>query len=409
MSPRPAVLMATLLVAMAGPAAFKLQAAEAIETPSADDGFIEVGPFYFRPRLTFKDLGYDSNVFLTRDNEDGDFTATLGPSLEAATLFGHRGRLDLSQEVDLVGFLNTPSQNHVNSRSQAAWQIGFSDFTYRGRAGYANEKLRPSEEIDERERQRNEFLSGELSWSRSSRATLALLAGRNRYRFSGNPLLFGNNLSDLDRDETSTGLKARVRILPKTDAVMELRHTSIDHTRPELGRDAVMRRLIPGLVFDDSALIQGEIHLGVLRFDPDRAGRRSYSGPVGRAVLSTRLGRRLRLQPSYQRDLVFSIFANNLFYRTETFGLSAFTSLSSRFRLETGGSRSALHYPDLVSFPAFTGLRRDRITRYWLGWSYALDSRPRYGFRVEWRDRNSNFDLEDDTQVRVIGRASYSF
>ena len=44
-----------------------------------------------------------------------------------------------------------------------------------------------------------------------------------------------------------------------------------------------------------------------------------------------------------------------------------------------------------------------------MGWSWLAAGLPRYGLRVEWRDRDSNFDPEDDTRIRIVGEASYAF
>jgi hypothetical protein len=204
-------------------------------------------------------------------------------------------------------------------------------------------------------------------------------------------------------------VEARTRLRPKTDAVVEISRTAISHRQELLGRDVTSQRLLAGVNFDATALLQGEIRYGLLSFMPADPSRSGYRGPVGRAALHYRLLRRLRLGADYERDLEFSVFGENLFYRRERIGLSASTALSRRFQVEAGGSRSLLRYPVAVSFAGFSGRRQDAIQQTWVGWSYAPPGRPRYGVRVLRWERDSNFDVEDDTQYRIIGEATYAF
>ncbi len=408
MPPRAAALLAAAAMAAAASLATAADG-ERPSPPAGAEGYLDAGPFHLRPGLALKDLGYDSNVFLTRDDRVGDYTATLAPSLEAVLLLGHRGRLDLKQELDLVGFLETSSQNHADSRSTARWWAFLGDFTYRGGLRHETARLRPSEEIDQRVRYQGGTLESRLSWSRGERTLLAASAEHRRMGYAGDPRFFGNNLSDLDRDETTALLEARLPLRPKTQALVEASRTWIDHRRPGLGRDVVSQRLVAGVLLDASALLQGEVRYGVLSFRPEDPARAGYSGPVGQAALRYRVLRRLRLGAEYARDLEFSVFGDNLYYRRQTVGLSAATALTRRFHLEAGGSRSTLSYPVPVPLPAGDLLREDTIHQAWVGWSYAPPGGPRYGVRVVRWDRDSNLDAEDDAQVRVVGEASYVF
>jgi hypothetical protein len=409
MPARPAAAAAAILLSLAafpGP----VDAAGRPEHPSAEQGFIEVGSFHLLPALALRNVGYDSNIFLSPEGEEiGDYTATLTPSLTAVTLFGHEGRLDIRQAFDFVAFLETSSQNHVNNLTDIDGWGFLGEFTVRGGFDYDSRKLRPNEEIDERVRQKIATLDGELSWSASARSEFGVLLQRQRYDYDADETLFGNSYADLNRDETTLAFQGRSRIRPKTDAVLLLSHTDIAHEEPLLGRDAVMDSFVPGFVFDASAVIQGQVSYGYQTLEPNEPGRTGYSGPVGEAVIGYRIGSRLRLGINYERNIVFSIFDNNLYFKRELFGFEAWQSLSRRFRLEAGASRTLVDYPVPVTSGATSGYRDDRVGRAWIGWSYAQPDKPRYGIRLMFWERDSTFDVYDTSQVLIIGAAQYAF
>ena len=68
------------------------------------EGTFRAGPVRLRPFFLIKNTGYDSNVFLSANEQVSDFTSTLGPGLKLLTLFGDRGALLLTQELDYVWF-----------------------------------------------------------------------------------------------------------------------------------------------------------------------------------------------------------------------------------------------------------------------------------------------------------------
>ncbi|MFQ5669649.1 MAG: outer membrane beta-barrel protein [Acidobacteriota bacterium] len=408
MSSRPVVFRAAVALLGAGVVHLAGAAGEP-EYPSSDAGYIEVGAIHVRPGLELKNVGYDSNVFLSPDQEEGDYTATLSPSVEAVTLFGHRGRLDLSQTIDLVAFLETSSQNHVDSETSSSWDIFFGDFTYSGGLDLLTRKLRPNDELTERIREEDGEFSGQIAWEPSVRTELFFRAEGRTVDFSGDARPFGKSVTDLNRDEVHLSLGGRLPLRPKTDALFQVEREVIRHDREELGRDATAWRVVQGLRFDPQAIIGGELRFGVLHFDPDSQARTGFDGMIGRASLSTRLGRRLVLRGWFNKDLVFSIFGDNLFYLSRSTGLEATTSFTRRFSLLLGGSISENNYAEPVNFSAFQGIRQDRIRSAWVGWSFAPAGAPRFGLQIRRRQRESNFDLANDRQVLVTGNATYTF
>jgi len=384
-------------------------AAELPDPPTSSEGYRKLGPFHLRPALALKDLGYDDNIFLNESDRTSDLTATLVPSLEAVTLFGHRGRLDVKQSLDLVYYLDTSSQNHLNSLTDIQGRVLLNDFLYTGTLTYDTSRIRPSNEIDERVRQKVGTVANGLTWSPDDRNEIGFELKRQTYTYEDAASLYGSFYTDLNRRELTGSLLAATRVRPKTHLTLDLTHTDIRHERAGLDRDAVVNRLLPGLRFDASAFLQGGLRYGFMEFTPDDPSHADYRGPAGDADIGYRPVARLRFTADYKRDVVFSIFGDNLFFLMERFGLQASVPLSHRFRISAGAGRATYDYREAVSFSGFSGLRRDQVDTVWVGWSYAIPGRPRLGFRVVRWDRSSNFELAETSRYRVVGEASYEF
>ncbi|MFQ5718337.1 MAG: outer membrane beta-barrel protein [Acidobacteriota bacterium] len=383
-------------------------AADLPEPPSSEDGYLQIGAFHVRPDVALKNLGYDSNVFFSNDKEVGDYTYTVAPAIDAVMLFGHRGRLDLSESIDIVRFVSTPSQNHLDSDTKIGWQTLFSDFLYEGGVGFNTAKIRPNDEITERTRLQQRHAYGAMTWSRTDNAALTARVDANNLDYSDD-LQAGVRLSDLSRDDVLATVGGRVHILPKTSLALDIGYEEHLFDDATLGRDSTGLRIVPGLIFDDTAFVQGEIHVGLLDLTPDSSQRADYNGLVAAATLSKTVGSRLRFIVKANRDLNVSIFGNNLYYVAQLTDLTMYTSISTRFRLEAGGSFGRNIYPEVATSGGFTGRRRDSLHTTWLGGSYAMSGAPRIGLRVQFRERTSNFVEENFDNIRVVGNATYTF
>ena len=329
-----------------------------LQPPDADSGFTRAGGFWFRPRLLMRNVGYDSNIFLSADEEPvGDWTATLTPALDVLTLFGNHGRFEASQAIDLVGYLDTSSQNHTNSRTRLAGDAGGGDLRFSAESEYRTEELRPGAEIDERVRLQTGRMLGGLAWSGSGRSEIRVRGSVDRYDYSGNETAYGTSLTELNRDERRLTVAGRWRALRRTHLLLEWSDEAYVHEQATLGRDADARRMVAGLRFDPGAVLVGEVRAGYLAFTPDDPARIAYDGPVGTAQLRARVGSRVAVTLSGARDINFSVYGDNLFYDERTLGLELSTALSRRFRLEAGVTRTALEWPVPVAFSDFSGVR----------------------------------------------------
>ena len=177
----------------------------------------------------------------------------------------------------------------------------------------------------------------------------------------------------------------------------------------DLGRNARGWRYLPGISLDHTAFIQGKLRLGVLDFQPHTSGRTGYDGTVGDAALSKGFGRRMRMTLSAERDVVFAIFGDNLYFVSKSTGLEASTAVSNRFRIEVGGSLRRNKFPVPVVSGDFTGRRRDEIRSVRIGGSYQLTGAPRVGLSLQYRELDSNFEDANWDEFRVLGNATYTF
>ena len=97
--------------------ALALAPSPAAAQSDSDRPSLRLGPVEFRPRLVFRDVGIDNNVFNEHTNPKRDFTLTASPDLEIST---HPGRLRLAytSAADFVYF-----RKYTSERSRNDWRF----------------------------------------------------------------------------------------------------------------------------------------------------------------------------------------------------------------------------------------------------------------------------------------------
>lgn len=73
-----------------------------------------LGPFFYAPALRVKARGYEDNVFMDRENPEGDFRATLGPELRGVVRFKDEAWVVLHGAVDYSGYAKHSSLIHFD-------------------------------------------------------------------------------------------------------------------------------------------------------------------------------------------------------------------------------------------------------------------------------------------------------
>jgi hypothetical protein len=371
------------------PAAPAAPAADTLPDPDLSvEGMRRAGPFHLRPFLALKNAGYDDNVLYDTPEREGDYTLTAGTGLDALLLTGDRGGVFLHGEGDYVAFADLTELNHWDGAARARGILLLKRAVLSLEDRYRSVLERPNGEIDRRLRRDENIVTAAARTRGEGRWGASAFARRERFDYTSEGEFGSEEVARrLNRDESALSLAGELRILPKTTFLVEALLEEADFDRREERRDSRIRSLLPGFRFDPSASIQGEIKIGVARLEArDRPGA-DYEGTVGEARLSTRLGGRARLKGSFVRELVFSTYADNLYFVSTHWSGAYEQFLSRRLSAELLYGRGENRYSE--------GVREDRLETYQL----ALRHRPRPSLALQAamlrQERDSSEDALD--------------
>jgi hypothetical protein len=367
----------------------------AADTPPDPDlsleGTKKAGPFHLRPFVALKDAGYDDNVLYTDPEREGDYTATAGAGLDALLLTGDRGGVFLSGEGDYVAFADFTDLNHWNGFGRGRGILLLKRAVVSLEDRLLSVVERPNGEIDQRLRRDENVLTAAARTRGEGRWGASAFVRRERVDYAAEGEFSSEEAAlRLNRDESALSLEGELRILPKTTFLMEALFEEADFDSAAERRDSRVRSLLPGLRFDPSASIQGEIKVGVARLEARDRPEDDYEGTVGEGSLSARLGGRARLKGTFARELVFSIYADDLYFISSRWSAAYEHFLSRRVSAELLYGQGTNRYSE--------GLREDQFETYQLALRHRPGGSLAYQLAAQRQVRDSNDDAFDRTR-----------
>ncbi|HXI03318.1 MAG TPA: outer membrane beta-barrel protein [Candidatus Saccharimonadales bacterium] len=408
------ILLLTLIAICFGHSPAPAQQPDAPRDPDLrTEGLRKVGPFRLAPYFHLRDVGYDDNVFFEASRSQGDYTATAVPGLRALLLTGDRGGVVLDSEAAWVAFRDNSQLDHWNGKVRARGILLLRSALVSVSDRFQSVRERPANEIDTRVRSNSNLVSAEVRTQRSGRFGGRAAISRDAIRYvSGEDI--DNLKARLDRNRQTLALTGELRVHPRTTAFLEVSFDDVNFRNPDVIRDTRSVSLLPGVRFDPTAPVQGELKAGVIDLnappsmtvpdpsDPNatiRTPARDYRGFAGEGALSVRMGHAARVKLTGARELPFSIVENNL-YAVQTDWSAAFEQfLSRRFSVELKEARSLYHYPEKV--PDSRGNlidRDDRLRIYGLSFNYRLGDRTGLTVSAQRQRRDSSDETLDRTR-----------
>jgi len=371
-----------------------------------------VGPFRLRPLLLLKDVGYDDNVLFEEQQPHGDTTATLGASLDALLLGGHRGGLRMLGEADYVTFKENGDLDHWNGSSRARGILVLRRAVLSLEDRFDTLQERPSAEIDQRIRRENNALSAAYATLNQGRLGARAYLRRESIDYhSHDPGL--ESVGDLlNREENTLAVVGEVWVLPKTTFTLEGNVQRIDFDDVSQGRNTRTVSILSGFRFDPSASIQGDLKIGRISLRAPDQPENDFHGTVGEGHLSTRLGHFARLKGSFGRSLVFSILVNNLYFISTSWSAAYEQFFSRRLSAEFLYGRALNHYPNevILTFPVpFQGVRDDRVVTYQTTIRYRIGPQLNLYVAGSRLVRNSTDDALDRVRNLYSFGTTYAF
>ncbi len=397
---------------------------------------VRLGPFHVAPFLVIKDFGYDDNVRLNALEQTGDYTMTIGPGARAVVPMGRRTALALWDETDFALFAEESDLNHVNNTFRSKLHVYLSDVTLFFDGERESYRERPNSEIDFRIRRNSQDARLGLSYRPARRLQTSFYVDRAAFRYDSGSVDAGDSdleddlleargeviAEDLDRDETRVGMEGRVRIRPRTTFLLEVSRGGIDFDRAEPERDSSTTETLAGFEFDPAGSLQGTLKAGLKRLDPEEDSQDGFSGLVADSEIALRFLGRATVKARYGRDTGFSTLGDNLFFISETRGLSYEHFINSQWSFDLGRDLVGVEYPEEVSNPdtcrqdpmnpdsflCEEEQRLDDIVADTVAVRYRTGPTLRLGLAYSRWDRDSTFDTEDTTRNTVYVVMEYT-
>jgi hypothetical protein len=304
-------------------------------------GIWRLGAFYVTPSLQFSG-GYDSNALSTPVPEN-DIRAMVGPGVRLAVPLGETAYFDVYEEVDYVWYQEQVELRRFFDVTSVGAGIGGRRWLLDVNDHFRDETARPTSEFDFPVVQRSNELEGDLSFALGWRHLLKVGYGQSSYDIR--ETLEDDEVvkSRLNRTLDRGILEFRRRLTAKTNAVVEAnfeRFRFDDSTRDgdswvarfgfEFTPEGTDPMSVPALT---GSFVNGRFLLGYRTVSPLDVVRVDYAGLVGSVDVTFGFGEGHRLQATYSRDIVPSIFDENWFFVENRWGASFHFQLTERFSL----------------------------------------------------------------------------
>jgi len=248
------------------------------------------------------------------------------------------------------------------------------------------------------ERVREGGLNTELKYS--SR-TSAIFSARHRIlSFPGSRFQPEDRLvSQLDRTEENGRLALHHKTFPLTSLFVAGELSKYEFKRA--GEKDSKRRYFGGGFIRSAGRTSLRVEAGQTQLDFDDPAQADFDGLTGQISVSRATGR-WTTTVTGTRDIGFSIFANNNYYKANTLRLALENALTRKLTLRLGSTFERDNY----DFSANGILRRDDLSYTYVGFIYSF-RRLRLGADVGWFERDSNF-LADDSGIRWVLHLSFT-
>lgn len=406
----------------------------AAQTPTRDHPFPELqdtrrwGPFDVHPRFVIDNIGYDGNIFLTPQvsstPRQSDIVIRMGPEVEGQTRFGHRMVLTVRDKLAGEVFLQHAGLNSLNNETEGQFDVLLGALLLTTKGRWASQFWRPSSEVTQRVRENDASVSETLRVFVGPFTDFAVRAERLQYRYREPSTVFLVNVGTvddpdfqqvtidaaLDRDETTVGgeIGWRPRARTRLFALYERRESTFKSV--EVRHDAVQKNGYLGLEFSPSSRLSGRFAWGRtdLEASDPAFGAAPYSGPVALTQLVYRPTGFTRLTGRWEKQLFFSTFESNLYYRDDFRALALDNYFGVHWGLQMGYSLRDSDYPE--PSPELGGARRhDQTKDYYAGLLFRLKGGFEVGIRYGRRQRDSNDIFAVDDQRYITTSGSYVF
>ena len=359
-----------------------------------------IGPFRIYPRILFRDIGYDDNVYRKRE-EDGpisDYTATISPEIRVYLLFRNWLILSFSENPEYVYFVKEQRERSFNnSYSPSVKLIVFNRFVLSGNYRYRRGRRRATSEFDVRADYKNKNYNVSFFYE-TARETSFGFSGHFRKISYEDIVLPEEDIylaRALNRKEIEGNFEFYYKIFSESFFFINGGYTEYIFESDETQwRNSYSYQIYSGIVFPIFGRIRGNLSLGYKTLIPKRIMKQGFSGIVGNTRLDFRISR-FALRFQYIRDARFSFWTNNIFFLEDMYGAGISFYLFRFLRLDYNLRYGKLSYtePTIIRLPneEYIEIKRQDIYRtHTMGFAVRVIKNTGIGIRLDFWERESN-------------------
>ena len=354
--------------------------------------YLRWGALRARPGVELTNLGYDSNILYTSENEVPDYTATVFAKLDGLLLFGSRGFMTFDPKLGYTAYLENTDQNFPIFRLNARATLPISRYGIFGEMILNRDTERPVDLQDARPDRSESALGLGVILEPGWRTTLEISRRRTRWAYhdpDDTDVGGGQNIADiLDRDVIRDKVLARYDARGRTTVTLEVEAATINfdsldsRVDPPVSKDSDAWSVLPGIEFGEGGSLTGVAKIGWTRVNAEDPQLADFSGAVGSVKLAYRPVRRATIRLDGKRVPAFSVSNAGIYVLDTEIGLRLIYYFTRIIGLESGASVGQITFPD-----SQVQLERvDDLVRYDLGVRFRL-AETSLGRRVEYRVR----------------------
>ncbi len=354
---------------------------------------LRIGPVEFRPRLIFRDIGVDNNVFNEHTNPKRDFTLTASPDLEVST---HPGRLRLAYTsgTDFVYFHKYTSERSRNSTVGAradldlTWLKPFASFSA------AHTSARANSEIDVRARHRPRTYTAGTTIKFASRTSIGVLRRHTTEIYDEGFQFRGEDLArSLDTKVTAYETSFNLELTPFTTfSIVTAKEEQRFDRAPERNADSV--RVAPTLTFSPLGLVTGSASFGYRRFNGLDPSLPDHTGFVSTGTVGILMYDQYKLDTTFTRDVRYSYERTLPYYIVSGIRATLAAQTFGPVDVRVMGGRESMDYRSLggVAVVGASSPGTDLLVLYGAGLGYRIGTRARVVVDAELSHRSSERD-----------------
>lgn len=370
-----------------------------------ENSLFKIGPFYIQPRLQFRDIGYDDNVYFQRIEDDpvADYTAAFSPEIKINVLVGRILILHFTENPEYHHYLNEKKRRNLSN----SYSTGFKLFLLRrfalsGNYSHSKRWQRITSEFFAPSFITREGVSGSIFYESSSRITIGL-SGRSDRMSHEDPLYE----KELNRQEKEGSVEFYYRIFSESRLFLSV--GSGDFQFEDIGsqwRNANSFQILSGIKFPLLGRIRGTLALGYRRFNL-LTEEEIKSGLVSQTNLNYRIGR-FALNLDYSRGIDFSFYKSNAIFIADSFRSGIAFYLSRSLRLDYDFRYGENNYPKTDVFFLPDGSveeikRRDIFRTHSFALVFRVGQSTGLGVSFNYSVHSSNHLSYGDRQRMFIG------